>query len=193
MNDDDATPEKNLDLSITSHWMLIKTSPATVALSNHDEVFSMSQVSMRKVYSFEHEVDAAAATVFPLLCPVREREWVAGWQADLLYSTSGFIEQDCVFRVPKNGYQTLWSVAHYRPEQGELTFVIHHEDHYLEHLHIHARVIAASRCRLTWRRVFTALDPVGECFLNQYTRTQFDAAMQGLADQLSRHLADTPK
>ncbi len=152
----------------------------------------MSHISIRKVYTFEHEVNASAATVFPLLCPVREREWVAGWQADLHYSDSGLVEQDCVFRVPKNGYDTLWSVAHYRPEQGELTFAIYHEGHYLEHLHIHVRVIAGARCRLTWRRVFTALDHVGETFLNQYTPAQFDSAMQGLADQLNRHLAATP-
>lgn len=152
----------------------------------------MSPISPRKVYTFEHEVAAAAATVFPLLCPVREREWVAGWQADLLYSDSGLVEQDCVFRVPKNGYQTLWSVTHYRPEDGALAFAVYHEGHYLEHLHIQVRMIAAARCRLTWRRVYTALDHVGETFLNQYTHTQFETAMQGLAAQLNRYLAATP-
>ena len=36
--------------------------------------------------------------VFPLLCPVREYEWVEPWRCDLVYTDSGVAELDCIFR-----------------------------------------------------------------------------------------------
>ena len=35
--------------------------------------------------------------VFPLLCPVREADWIDGWNPVLVLTQSGFAEQDCVF------------------------------------------------------------------------------------------------
>ena len=40
---------------------------------------------------------AAPEKVFPLLCPVREADWIPGWQYELVYSESGVAELGCVF------------------------------------------------------------------------------------------------
>ena len=48
--------------------------------------------------------------IFPLLCPVREYEWIDGWTCDLIYSTSGLAEEDCIFTTtdfPPIGH-TVW-------------------------------------------------------------------------------------
>jgi hypothetical protein len=42
---------------------------------------------MQKEFVFE--VAAPPDRVFPLLCPVRERDWLEGWEADMVYSASG--------------------------------------------------------------------------------------------------------
>lgn len=56
--------------------------------------FIAKNVSRHHVF----EVEAPRALVFPLLCPVREREWLPGWQADIVHSTSGLVEEGCIFR-----------------------------------------------------------------------------------------------
>ena len=42
---------------------------------------------------------APPSAVFPLLCPVRETDWVPGWQYRMIYSLSG-MEAGCVFATP---------------------------------------------------------------------------------------------
>ena len=39
--------------------------------------------------SWEHQVAAPPEKIFPLLCPVREKEWIPGWHAETVYLASG--------------------------------------------------------------------------------------------------------
>lgn len=65
-----------------------------------------------------------AESVFPLLCPVRESEWLHGWKAEMIHSESGIIEQDAVFLTPhKSGSNTMWVVTNYDQDQFHLSFV----------------------------------------------------------------------
>src|SRR5579863_3913944 len=61
--------------------------------------------------------------VFPLLCPVREADWVPGWQYRLIYSKSGKAEAGCVFITEENGRETTWIVAEYDPAEFRIAFV----------------------------------------------------------------------
>lgn len=59
---------------------------------------------------------AAPEKVFPLLCPVREAEWVPGWEYRLIYSISGVAELSCVFTTPnEDGSETTWTTIEYEP------------------------------------------------------------------------------
>ncbi len=52
--------------------------------------------------------------VFPLLCPVREKDWLDDWDYKMIYSQSGLIEQDCVFSTPYDDkIETFWQVTQY--------------------------------------------------------------------------------
>jgi len=62
--------------------------------------------------------------VFPLLCPVREKDWVEGWEYKMIFSKSGLIEKDCVFSTPHHGNeQTIWYVTEYDRENYKIQFV----------------------------------------------------------------------
>ena len=56
-----------------------------------------------QVLRAEMALAAAPARVFPLLCPVREAEWLPGWHAEVLHSASGLAELGCVFRTRDEG------------------------------------------------------------------------------------------
>ncbi len=55
--------------------------------------------------------------VFPLLCPVREYEWIEPWQCEMLKSDSGVAEKHCVFRtrMPGESSDDVWVISHYEP------------------------------------------------------------------------------
>ena len=57
----------------------------------------MECVRKRSISDYSRHIAAAPEAVFPLLCPVREVEWIEGWRAETLHSASGVAELDAVF------------------------------------------------------------------------------------------------
>jgi hypothetical protein len=46
---------------------------------------------------YKMHISGAPEQIFPLLCPVREYEWLNGWKCTMLYSKSGFSEKGAMF------------------------------------------------------------------------------------------------
>lgn len=68
--------------------------------------------------------NASPDVVFPLLCPVREKDWINGWDYKMIFSKSGLIEKDCVFSTPHHGNeQTIWYVTEHDKENFKIEFV----------------------------------------------------------------------
>ena len=70
--------------------------------------FQSNRVSKK----FEQLIKFNRQVVFPLICPVREEEWVNGWKYKMIYSGSGFIEKGCTYSTAsENGQETIWYVT----------------------------------------------------------------------------------
>ena len=69
--------------------------------------------SRRLVRSFVQHIHASPEDVFPLLCPEREKEWLPGWDARMIYSLSGVAERGAVFESAHAAGQTCWIVTEY--------------------------------------------------------------------------------
>jgi hypothetical protein len=77
----------------------------------------------RVVHEYNQRNAAPPERVFPLLCPVREADWVPGWQYRLIYSESGVAEGGCVFITPnEDGSETTWVVTDYDPASFRIAF-----------------------------------------------------------------------
>jgi hypothetical protein len=87
------------------------------------EYETMSQFQGRRfTHEYTHNV-APPETVFPLLCPVREADWVPGWRYRLIYSESGIAEYGCVFITPnEDGTETTWVVTDYDPPSFRIAY-----------------------------------------------------------------------
>ena len=74
----------------------------------------------RTLLSHTMHLSASPEDVFPLLCPVREYDWIENWQCELIYSESGKAEADCVFqtRFPQDGPEDTWVVSRYDPPRA---------------------------------------------------------------------------
>jgi hypothetical protein len=77
----------------------------------------------RAILEYTQNNAAPQGKVFPLLCPVREADWVPGWQYRLIYSESGVAECGCVFITPnEDGTETIWVVTDYDPASFRIGF-----------------------------------------------------------------------
>ena len=53
----------------------------------------------RKVQNYKGTFSASPEKLFPLLCPARECDWIQGWDCELIYTDSGYAEDNCVFQT----------------------------------------------------------------------------------------------
>lgn len=49
--------------------------------------------------------------IFPLLCPVRETEWIAEWSPLKVISNSGLMELECIFTEADGEQTAIWLVT----------------------------------------------------------------------------------
>ncbi len=69
-------------------------------------------VGQRIVRSYTQTIHAEPEAVFPLLCPVREAEWLAGWRARVIHAASGLAEKNGVYATVHPGEDdTVWMIT----------------------------------------------------------------------------------
>ena len=130
---------------------------------------------------------AAPQQVFPLLCPVREAEWVPGWQYRLIYSRSGVAEEGCVFTTPNDaGPESTWVVTEYRPPR-RIDFA------WIQPGRVAARLrftleAAGDNTRLHARYEYTGLSAEGDAEVGRFTETWFRDKMEGFQAALNHYL-----
>lgn len=71
----------------------------------------------RASHTYRQRFKAPPDQVFPLLCPVRETEWADGWLPELVISSSGVAERDCVFITSDKLGRGFWYITRHEPEK----------------------------------------------------------------------------
>lgn len=141
----------------------------------------------RATRTYTQRLAAPAARVFPLLCPVREADWIVGWDPPLVVSSSGVAERDCVFITRSQPHDAIWYVTRHEPEAG-----------FVEMLKITPGVTA---CRLTIELrdapggceadvtySHTSLGPEGDAFVDAFTEEHYRGFMQDWERRLNHYL-----
>ena len=78
----------------------------------------------RVTRSYRQTINAVPGVMFPLLCPVRETEWLDGWKYEMIHSESGIAEEGCVFSTPGDGEaDTTWVISRHDKEKQLVEFV----------------------------------------------------------------------
>jgi hypothetical protein len=144
-----------------------------------------NNVRVVREYSTIHK--ANPERIFPLLCPVREYEWIPSWRCELIFSQSGVAELGCVFRTDfsdQYGPET-WVVSHYQPVR-EIAFV---RTGSLRTTRYEV-ILAANRegAAITWRQEITGLTDQGNALVAGSTNDQFLATMVPLNEMLAHYL-----
>jgi Polyketide cyclase / dehydrase and lipid transport len=140
--------------------------------------------------SYTHSVEATPDAVFPLLCPVREYEWIPVWDCRMVHSDSGVAELGCIFTtsLPHTG-EAIWTVSRYESPR-RIEFVIVGGQSQVERLAVSVEPAGADRSTLSWTRTYTGLDERGNAFIEQLTAGPLDQRMEALM-RLLEHFCRT--
>ena len=108
--------------------------------------------------SYEQTIHADQDRVFDLLCPVREAEWLDGWDYTLLHSQSGLAEEGCVFLSHQEGENdTIWMITRRDIQNREIEFVRATPESRIARLTISVKAEAANLSTVKITYVITAL------------------------------------
>lgn len=134
--------------------------------------------SIREQRSFTHHIPRPAREIFPLLCPVREFEWLSGWHCTLVHSASGRAERGAVFltEAPEEA-PTVWTLSRHDPEAGVVEFVCVTPGSRVRVLEIALAAAAGGGTDLTWTHTFTTLGQAGEAFLAALTPEAYQRSL----------------
>lgn len=142
----------------------------------------------RTIKSYTMQLGARPDDIFPLLCPVREYDWIQPWQCEMVYSDSGKAELDCIFKTnfPEDGPEDTWVVSRYEPPK------------YIEFVRINSiRSIRYSieiiqqdgeSSHAVWKQVITGLNTEGDNFVNNYRDEAYYEEMRILQNMLNHFL-----
>ena len=139
--------------------------------------------------SYEQTIHADPARVFDLLCPVREAEWLDGWNYTLLHSQSGVAEEGCVFLSRHEGEKdTIWMITRRNVLNREIEFVRATPQSRIARLTIAVNEKAANLSTVKITYVITALCDAGNQYLEAFTRENFEASMKFWEQSMNYYL-----
>lgn len=141
----------------------------------------------RSTRSYTQHLVGRPEEVFPLLCPVRECEWIDGWDPRLVISSSGAAEQDCIFVTSAEAVDSVWIVTDYAPPE-HIAFLKITPDQTVGFINItlSATDHGGTDAHVTY--TFTALSKKGVAAVNAFTAAYYHEFMQTWETQLNHFL-----
>ena len=135
----------------------------TIASEKKAADFRQNRKSLkRRILTVEKIFPHPPEKVFFQFCPTRELDWIHGWDCDLVYTSTGYAENDCIFTTSENNPlgPGLWVFTHYEPNQRlELVRII--GTSLVIHFRIKLTDTGDGTCAGLWHITATALDDTG--------------------------------
>ena len=72
-------------------------------------------------------VNTTVENAFPLFGPIREKEWTAGWEPQIIYSVSPEVEEHMIFKTSGKHYgedEFLWVLSQYKPKDYFVEYTV---------------------------------------------------------------------
>ncbi len=148
-------------------------------------------VRERRRFSHHQRVAAPPATIFPLLCPVREYDWIPEWDCRLVYTASGLAEPGCVFQTDRaaDGGLDTWVISRHEPP-FRIGFVRINPLRAIQY-DIRLDPFGKNSTILEWEQVITSLSGDGDRHVAALVEADFAARIKKLEGLLNGYLEST--
>ena len=155
------------------------------------DALSGSHQPNRVKHSYFQSINGTPEQVFPLLCPVRELDWVPGWSTDWVLSTKGLVEQECMFQTPPAAdakYASIWIVTRHAPDDFQVEMYKVTPGLTVGKLAISLAASSTTGTRAQISYEFTSLGADGDAFLASFTSEWYENFMRGWETAMNHYL-----
>ena len=150
--------------------------------------------AIQKTFAYTQLNSGNIKKVFPLLCPVREKDWLDGWDYKMIYSNSGLIEKDCVFTTPnKHGNDTVWQVTQYDKKNYYIEFLRVTPNINVVKINISLEKINQHQTKTHIIYRYTALNEKENSFIENKLKDEFRKSMKWWEKALNHYLTTGKK
>jgi hypothetical protein len=134
---------------------------------------------IQKTFSYLQKNYGSCDEIFPLLCPVREKDWIDGWQYRMIHSHSGLIEQDCVFAtLHRTDLESIWQVTHYDRSNYFIEFLRITPAENVVKIHIQLQPIDEQLTQTHIKYQYTALNEQQNVYIETELEKDFNGNMK---------------
>ena len=142
----------------------------------------------RTIKSYAMRLNSVPNVIFPLLCPVREYDWIETWRCEMIYTKSGFAELDCVFKTkfPNEDAEETWVVSKYEYPH-EIEFVRVNSFRSIRYS-IKLVSLDSGLTQATWQQIITGLNNAGDNFVADYKDEAYENLMKKLENMINHFL-----
>jgi hypothetical protein len=137
--------------------------------------------------TFKTPLSAPPEIVFPLLCPVREYDWIPVWKCEIIYSKSGYAELGCVFTTDFKDHfgPETWVICTY--EQNKQISFVKTGTHTIARYSVCLEQ-SQTGSTIQWEQEFTSLDEQGDLLLDKITESVYEGKMKRVNQLLEYYL-----
>lgn len=145
-------------------------------------------MSERVLRTYKQTLIGEPAKVFPLLCPVREADWIDGWDPILVLSRSGVAEADCVFVTSAQPQNAIWYITRHEPDRfAEMIKLTPGVTACKLQIEVRA---SGSGSQATITYMHTSLGPEGDAFIESFTEAFYDKFMRDWEARMNHYLKE---
>jgi hypothetical protein len=149
----------------------------------------MKPGTIQKEFNFRQINEGPVTDVFPLLCPVREKDWIDGWDYDMVYSTSGLAEEGCVFTTPHHGKtETTWYVTKHDHVNHEIEFIRFTPGETVVKIYIRLKALPGDKTEANISYQYTGLNEQQNEFIENNMQDSFNQSMHYWEKAINHYL-----
>ena len=139
----------------------------------------------RVSHSRRQAINGTPEEVFSLCCPVREAEWVEGWDPSVVHTDTGVAERDCVFVTENGGVESTWLVTVHDAGARRIAMVKCTPGEVMTRIEIGIEP-AAGGSAVDIRYTHTACGPAGVELVRGFTEEHWEGFMREWESEMNR-------
>ena len=154
----------------------------------------MNFKSKRITRNYRQIINSTPDVIFPLLCPVKEKEWLDGWDCNMIYSESGVAEPGAVFCTSHQGEKdTVWIISKHDQLKKAVQFARVTPDSKASLLYIFVLPKDESSSFVDITYTYTAISKSGNKSIDEFTEEAFLKMIKFWEDSMNYYLENGKK
>lgn len=141
----------------------------------------------RRTFDGTMSFDAPPERVFPLLCPVREYDWIDGWACTIVHAETGVAELGGIFTTRSDAGEEVWTISRYEPARA-IEFVRVAANVWVVTLTFALEPDGDGRSTARVRHTYTALSAAGAAAVEMITPERQQAWATNLEEMANHYL-----